>query len=143
MPNLTVLAPAAVLIAWTLAVTLWLLLSRLRAFSRVGLILREVPKGGRYADVEANMPERANWVSHNYTHLLEQPTLFYALCAILAIADAGEAAALWAWAYALLRIAHSLWQLLVNVVIIRLGLFLASNICLFVLAWKALRLTAL
>lgn len=141
MPNTAILAPAAVLVAWTLVVAVWLLLSRLRAFNSVGLDLRQVPRGGRYADVETTMPERANWVSHNYTHLLEQPTLFYALTAILAIAGAGETAVLWAWAYALLRVAHSLWQMLVNVVVVRLGLFLASNLCLFVLAWEALRLT--
>ena len=139
--NNAILAPAAVLIAWTLVITLWLLISRLRAFNSVGVDLRQVPRGSRYGDIEPTMPERANWVSHNYTHLLEQPTVFYGLVAILAIAGADNSPVIWAWGYTLLRIAHSMWQLTANVVIVRILLFLASNACLLMLSYHSLRIT--
>lgn len=82
-----ILAPAAVLVLWSLIVVLWL------GFARFGGIkaapkekLRELPKvGGRGTDLEKVLPPQANWISHNYTHLMEQPTLFYATVLILAV----------------------------------------------------------
>jgi hypothetical protein len=139
--NTEILAPAAVLVSWSLVIFIWVIVTRFPAFKAQGIDLTTAPPGGRYADVEADMPPRVNWVAHNYNHLMEQPTIYYALVAILAIAGAGEAAVLWAWAYAILRILHSLWQILVNTIPVRFLLFCASNLCLFALAFLALRLT--
>ena len=73
---------------------------------------------------------------------MEQPTLFYAVVAILALAGAGDGLnAQLAWGYAGLRIAHSLWQSLVNTIPVRFTLFLASSLCLTVLAINAVRVT--
>lgn len=136
------LAPAAILVLWSLIVLLWLILTRLPAFGKAGISLGTAPRGSRYADVEADMPAPVNWVSHNYTHLMEQPTIFYAVIAILVLAgDTSTVDVAMAWGYAVLRIAHSLWQGLVNVIAVRVVLFALSTLCLWVLAVNAVRLT--
>ena len=138
----SILAPAAVLVLWSLVVLAWVTATRFPAFAKAGINVDNTPRGARYADVEKDMPAKVNWVSHNYTHLMEQPTLFYAAVAILAIAGDTSAVSLYAaWGYAGLRIVHSLWQGLVNIVKVRIVLFTASTICLWVLAINGVRAT--
>ena len=137
----SILAPAAVLVAWSMVMFLWVLATRIPAFQKAGVDLANAEPGGRYADVESAMPPRVNWKSHNYTHLMEQPTVFYALVCIIAISGGQGTVVMWAWGYTGFRILHSLWQSLVNTVPVRLLLFLCSNVCLFVLTYQALRLT--
>jgi hypothetical protein len=139
-----ILAPAAVLVLWSLIVMGWMAFTRFGAVKEVPRDkLRELPRlGGRGQDLERVLPAEASWASHNYTHLMEQPTLFYATVAILALLGQGTGLNLWlAWAYTLLRIAHSLWQILVNKVQVRFLLFLASSACLIILAINAVRAT--
>jgi len=139
-----ILGPAAVLVLWSLVVLLWMTATRFPAFAKMGLDMSNTPPGARYADVEQNMPPKVNWVSHNYTHLMEQPTIFYAVIAVLAIAGDASAVSLGAaWAYTGLRIVHSLWQGLVNIVLVRVAIFTLSTLCLWVLAVNAVRLTVL
>lgn len=140
-----ILAPAAVLVLWSLVVLIWLAVARFGGVKSVPKEkLRELPRvGGRGADIEKVLPPQANWVSHNYTHLMEQPTLFYATVLILAVVGEGTGLNLMlAWAYTLFRIAHSLWQILSNTIPVRFGLFIASTACLIALAINALRATA-
>ena len=142
MATPSILGPVAVLILWSLVVLTWVALTRFPAFARAGIDLRHAPRGARYVDVERGGGVKVNWVSHNYTHLMEQPTLFYAAVAILALA--GEGAGIntnFAWAYVSLRIVHSLWQGLVNTIPIRISLFTLSTLCLWVLAINAVRAT--
>lgn len=141
MLNTQILAPAAVLVAWSMVMTVWVVVTRFPAFKAAGIDLSEAPPGGRYPDVEPAMPPRVNWVAHNYNHLMEQPTIFYPLVVILAITGAPDAAIWWAWAYTGFRILHSLWQALVNTVPTRFALFMCSNVCLFALTWYALSMT--
>lgn len=139
-----ILGPAAVLVLWSLVVLAWLVATRFPAFAKAGLNVENTPRGARYADVEKSMPAKVNWVSHNYTHLMEQPTIFYAVVAILAIAGDTSAINLYAaWAYVGLRIVHSLWQGLVNIVKIRILLFTLSTICLWVLAINGVRVAVM
>ena len=135
------LAPAAVLILWTLLMLIWLAATRLPPMFKQPGGLGAAKRGGRGADLEGVLPDSVQWKSHNYTHLLEQPTLFYATLAILAILGPQEHDVLFAWAYVALRIAHSLWQALVNSVPVRFVLFNLSTVCLVVLAISAARLT--
>lgn len=140
--NAPILAPAAVLVLWSLFIMLWMVATRFPAFKKAGLVPSSTPPGGRYQDVEDILPAKVNWKSHNYTHLMEQPTLFYATVAILALAGAGEGTNVTlAWAYVGLRILHSLWQVLVNTIVVRIGLFAASSTVLLVLAVNAVRAT--
>ena len=136
------LAPAAVLVAWTLVMTVWVVLTRFPAFKQVGLDLSEAAPGARYPDVEPMIPAKVNWKAHNLNHLMEQPTVFYPVIVILVLVGGGSAANVyWAWTYVGLRIAHSLWQSLVNTVPVRFALFAASSICLAALAIDAVRTT--
>lgn len=140
--NSPILAPAAVLVLWTLIMLLWLAVTRLPAMSKAGIDLKTAPPGGRGIDLEPILPAKLNWISHNYTHLMEQPTIFYATVVILALSGAGEGLNLTlAWGYVGLRIVHSLWQALVNVTSIRFLIFLLSTLCLFILAINAVRAT--
>jgi hypothetical protein len=137
-----ILGPAAVLVLWSLLVLMWMVVVRFPAFRKAGIHLGNIPRGSRYGDVEPDMPARVNWVSHNHTHLMEQPTLFYAVVAVLAIAGDTSALSLAAaWGYAGLRVVHSLWQGLVNIVSVRATLFTLSTLCLWVLAINAVRIT--
>lgn len=142
MEHIPILAPAAVLVFWSLVVLLWMTATRFPAFAKAGLKLGEAKPGSRYVDVEPMLPEKVNWKSHNYTHLMEQPTLFYAVVAILALAGAGTGINVTvAWAYVAIRIVHSIWQGTVNVISVRVALFTLSTLCLWVLAFNAIRVT--
>lgn len=137
-----ILAPAAVLVLWSVVMLYWMAGTRLPAMAKLGNDLKNSKPGGRGQDLEGRVPDSVSWKSHNYTHLMEQPTLFYAVVAILALAGAGDGLnAQLAWGYAGLRIAHSLWQSLVNTIPVRFTLFLASSLCLTVLAINAVRVT--
>ena len=137
------LAPAAVLVAWSLIMLVWLAATRLPPLFKQPGGLGAAKPGGRGQDLEGVLPDSINWKSHNYTHLMEQPTLFYAVVVILAMmgANAGDVAI--AWGYVALRIVHSIWQATVNKVSVRFALFIASTICLVLLAIHAFELTVL
>ena len=142
MQNIPILAPAAVLVLWSLLVLLWMTVTRFSAFAKAGLKLNEAERGTRYIEVESMMPPKVNWKSHNYTHLMEQPTLFYAVVAVLALAGAGDGVNVTlAWAYVGIRVVHSFWQALVNIVPVRAALFTLSTLCLLALSINAVRVT--
>ena len=133
-----ILAPAAVLAGWTMIVFLWLMARRIPAFSAAGVKLGEVPPGTRGGDREAQMPAKANWISHNYTHLMEQPTVFYPVVIMLAVmGDNSTLSVNLAWGYTGLRILHSFWQASVNTIPIRFAFFGLSSLCLIALAARA------
>ncbi len=83
------------------------------------------------------LPPQVSWKAHNFVNLAEQPTLFYAASVILALVGPSHVDVLFAWAYVVLRIVHSLWQALVNRIPVRFGLFIAYSCCLMVLAIRA------
>ena len=84
------------------------------------------------------MPAEVRWKADNYNNLREQPTLFYAVALTLAAlgADAGLNTAL-AWLYVTLRVAHSLVQATINIVMLRFILFMAATLVLLVLSIRA------
>ena len=137
-----ILAPAAVLVAWSLIMLLWMAGTRFPAIFKTGMDLKAAPPGGRGADLEAILPADVNWKSHNYTHLMEQPTIFYAAVLILAVAGAATPMLVnFAWGYTGLRIIHSLYQATINVVMVRFTIFVLATICLLVLAVHAVLAT--
>eukprot|EP01037_Dinobryon_pediforme_P004436 gene4436-4483_t len=131
-----ILAPAAVLVLWTLVMMFWMLFTRIPAMAKVPG-LDQAPPGGRGQDLEKVLPPQINWKAHNYVHLHEQPTLFYATIMVLALTGAGPLDVGLAWGYVGFRVAHSLWQATVNRVPIRFVLFFAASLCLIVLAIRA------
>ncbi len=140
--DLSLLAPAAALICWTLVMLLWMAATRAPVLAKMGEQFKNGPPGGRGIDLEPVLPASSNWKSHNYTHLLEQPTLFYAVVLILfAGGGTNTLTVALAWAYTAIRIVHSLWQATVNRVPVRFALFLLSTLCLIALSVRALLLT--
>ena len=89
-------------------------------------------------EFNAQLPAEVRWKADNYNHLLEQPTLFYAVALTLAFLDAGAGLnSFLAWVYVGLRIAHSLVQATVNVVMVRFALFMAGSLVLLTLSGRA------
>jgi hypothetical protein len=133
MNQIAILQPIVLLIGWTLFMLAWMLATRLPALRQAGIRMGDLV-GTKGADADRSLPKAAQWKAHNYNHLFEQPTIFYAVCGVIALADAGEGAAVGlAWGYVLLRIAHSLVQATINRVLPRFILFIASSACLLLL----------
>jgi hypothetical protein len=77
------------------------------------------------------LPDEVNWKAHNYNHLHEQPTIFYAITLVLVLmGQNAEINVYLAWGYVILRIVHSIVQSTVNKVKYRLPLFALSTLCL-------------
>jgi hypothetical protein len=131
-----ILTPVVVLIAWSLVMWLWMYATRIPAISRAKLDLDPAVPPRTLMD---QLPTRVRWKADNYNHLMEQPTIFYAVALVLAISDAGSGLnVILAWFYVILRIIHSLIQSLVNNIPIRFAVFTLSTLCLFGLTWAAL-----
>jgi hypothetical protein len=139
--SVAMLAPAAALVAWSLVVLVWMTVTRFAGMGKIGADLKQAKPGGRGQDLEAVLPPQTVWKAHNYTHLMEQPTIFYPTVLILALLGPDEADVTVAWAYVGLRVVHTLWQALVNRIPVRVALFALSTLCLMWLAVSALRLT--
>jgi hypothetical protein len=133
--SVQLLGPVIALVAWTMVMWLWMYATRLPAISAASM--KPDPNAPRGEQMSL-LPPRVRWKADNYNHLLEQPTLFYALTISLALLGVqSQTCLLFAWAYVFLRIGHSLLQSLVNKIEIRFLLFALSNIPLFALTYIA------
>ena len=131
-----ILTPIVILVAWSLVMWLWMYATRLPAMGRMKMRLDpEVPP----KTLMEQLPASVRWKADNYNHLMEQPTLFYAIALVLAVNEAGSGLnVIFAWFYVILRIIHSLVQTLGNNIMIRFAVFMLSTICLIGLTWGAL-----
>jgi len=126
-----ILAPIVALVAWSLIMLLWLAVARRRAFAAMGIRWGTIPRGSRGANLDGKAPDEAQWPAHNYMHLMEQPTVFYAIALTLALMDMGGGINLYlAWGYVGLRIIHSIVQATINIVQIRFTIFALATLCL-------------
>ena len=141
MVQAEILAPGAALVCWSLLVLIWMTVTRFSGMAKTGVDLSKSPPGGRGQDLEKLLPPLTVWKAHNFTHLMEQPTIFYPTIIILALVGASSADVMVAWVYVALRVVHSLWQALVNRIPVRVALFGLSSICLMWLAVRALLAT--
>src|SRR4028119_493682 len=138
MEHSPLLGPVVALVAWSLVVMVWMAIARGREFKRLGVTRSNIPDGARGVDLEGKADPRAQWKAHNYMHLMEQPTIFYAIVLALILMDFDHPINVWlAWGYVAFRIAHSLVQATVNVVKYRFLLFLLSSLCLLSLTIHA------
>ena len=132
-----ILGPVVALALWTMIVMIWMFAARMPALKAAGIALKG-RVGGRPGALDGVIAESAQWKAHNYMHLLEQPTLFYAVTLALAVAGFGAGLnAQLAWLYVVLRIGHSLVQATVNIIIYRLTLFWLSSLVLLILVVRA------
>lgn len=129
-----ILAPVIALVLWSFVMQGWLYAVRIPAIRAAKI--KPDPRAGK-ALLDA-LPPEVQWKADNYNHLMEQPTLFYAVALTLALlgAGAGMNAGL-AWLYVALRVAHSLVQATTNVIMVRFTIFTVSSLVLLALALKA------
>jgi hypothetical protein len=130
-----ILAPLIALVLWSFVMWAWLYATRIPAIMKNKIVLDPYrPK----EDFNALVPARARWKADNYNHLMEQPTLFYAVTLTLAVIGEGTGLnAGLAWLYVGLRIAHSLVQAIVNVIMLRFAIFMVASVVLLALAIRA------
>jgi len=139
MKMAAILQPAVALMIWTMVMWLWMYATRIPAMNAA-----KVDPDGLAQDptktLDDLLPAPVQWKAHNYNHLHEAPTLFYAVCLTLAVAGVGNGmSAKIAWAYVGLRVVHSLVQATVNKVMIRFVLFSLSSVALMALIYHAAR----
>ena len=134
MPS-PILQPVVALVLWSLVMWVWLYATRIPAMQKA-----KVPLDPNLtsADLAAAIPANVRWKADNYNHLMEQPTIFYATALALAVAGHGDGLNLMlAWGYVGLRVAHSLVQATVNIIMLRWALFMAASLALVALAIRA------
>jgi hypothetical protein len=135
MISVEILGPVIALVAWSLVMWIWMYATRIPAMFAANMKLDpNAPRGEQMA----LLPPEVRWKADNYNHLMEQPTIFYAIAISLSLLSVNsEASVLLAWVYVVLRVAHSLLQALVNKIEGRFAIFLLSNIPLFALTYIA------
>lgn len=123
-----ILAPVVMLAAWTMVVWTWMYITRIPAIRAAKMRLDpEAPRGEQMA----SLPPRVRWKADNYNHLMEQPTVFYAVAIALALLGHRDGWAAWlAWAYVGMRVVHTLVQVLWNKIEVRFSIFVLSSIAL-------------
>ena len=137
MADSQIVGPVIALAGWTLMVWFWMLVTRLPALKAAGVQLGKL-RGGTGRGAEGVVPDKVQWIAHNYNHLHEAPTVFYAVALGLAVLGQGDGTNLaLAWAFVALRIVHSLIQTLWNKVIWRLAAYVASQVALAAMVLNA------
>ena len=130
-----ILQPVVVLLAWTMVMWVWMYVTRIPAMSKANIEPDDARNTRALAD---KLPARTQWKADNYNHLHEQPTVFYAVCLVLAMVGMGDGMnALLAWIYVGLRIIHSIVQVTANKVMVRFVLFALSSLVLIALIFHA------
>ena len=133
-----IIRPVVALILWSLVIWLWMYATRIPALMRNPAYDSTGSIGGTGIDLRDKVPPRVQWKAENYNHLMEQPTLFYAVALALAVIGLGNGFnATLAWVYVAFRIVHSLVQVTVNRVVVRFALHVLGTIPLLILAIHA------
>lgn len=128
----TILAPLAALVLWSFVMWAWLYATRIPAMVK-GRVVYDPQRPAE--EFHARLPASVRWKADNYNHLMEQPTLFYAVVLSLHVMGAGtDLYIALAWVYVGLRIMHSFVQSLVNIVVWRFALFMLASVVLLILA---------
>ena len=97
-------------------------------------------ESARYADdFRPLLPEKLRNITANYNHIFEQPTLFYATVIYIYLMNHGDMTNIvLAWGYVVFRSFHTIIQLTLNNVSMRVIPFIFSGICLILLIVKEL-----
>jgi hypothetical protein len=137
MVGMSILQPVVALAAWTMVMWVWMYATRIPAMNRLKVDLDKLARDPD-ATLDRLLPPQIQWKAHNYNHLHEAPTVFYAVAIVLAIVGWGDGLNEWlAWAYVALRVIHSLVQATINKVMLRFVLFLLSSLVLLALVVHA------
>lgn len=130
-----IFGPVVALTIWTMIMWAWMYATRIPAMSKAQVSADDAAKTGA---LDEALPASVQAKAHNYNHLHEQPTVFYAVAIVLALIGQGDGLnALLAWIYVGLRVAHSLVQATANKVMVRFVLFALSSLVLIAMIFHA------
>ena len=134
-PSMTILQPVVALLIWSSIMWVWMYWTRIPAMLKAEMKPDPtLPSGVQMA----TLPARVRWKADNFNHLMEQPTLFYAVAFVHALSGTGDGLNLWlAWTYVAIRIVHSLFQALVNKIEVRFVIFILASLVLITLIVRA------
>jgi len=137
MVGMDILKPVVALAAWTMVMWAWMYATRIPAMRAAKLDPDRLARDPA-ARLDNLLAPEVQWKAHNYNHLHEAPTVFYAIAIVLAIVGEGDGLnAGLGWAYVALRVIHSLVQATVNKVIVRFAVFALSSLVLIALVVHA------
>ena len=133
--SIQLIQPVVALVIWSMVMWLWMYITRLPSIASTKMEMdSNAPAGVQMSQLPANV----RWKADNYNHLMEQPTVFYAIVLSLALLGAATEVNIYAaWVYVGLRVVHSLVQALVNKIELRFVIFSLSNIPLVILIFNA------
>jgi len=127
----SILTPTLALVVLSLLVWIWMYATRIPAMQRADIQPQDVKFP---ADLQ-RLPDGTRQVADNYNHLMEQPTIFYALVFFIYLAGHADQLHIYlAWAYVVLRTVHTLIQCTVNIVNLRFSVFALSTLVLMMMA---------
>lgn len=135
--HIPIVAPVVALAVWTHVMWAWMYATRIPAIRKARMALDPAaPRGEQMS----TLPAPVRWKADNYNHLMEQPTVFYAVALSLAVLGEGSGTnATLAWAYFASRVIHSLVQATFNKIEVRFALFSLSSLILIALTVNAVR----
>jgi hypothetical protein len=123
--NSPIIGPVVALAGWTMFIQGWMYAKRIPAILRNNIKMDPNVPG---SELLRNLPPEVRWKADNYNNLMEQPTVFYAVCFALALQGAGHGInAKMAWSYVAARVAHSLVQVTFNNITARFSLFMLGS----------------
>ena len=127
--------PVIALVLWTFVMCAWLYATRIPAIAKAKIVFDPTQPAAAF---HTQLPAQVRWKADNYDHLLQQPTLFYAVALVLAVIGADGALNVGlAWLYVGLRVVHSLVQATINVILIRFGVFAVATLVLLAMTIRA------
>jgi hypothetical protein len=134
----SIVVPVIALALWTHVMWAWMYATRIPAILKLRMVLdSSAPRGEQMA----TLPAPVRWKADNYNHLMEQPTVFYAVALGLAVLGEGNGMnATLAWAYFASRVVHSLIQATFNNITVRFSVFAISSLILIALTINAARI---
>ena len=125
---MSILNPMLAMMAWSGLIVAILLITRIPVVIKQWGNLQFAKHSD---ELRPKMSEKFRYVTDNYNHIFEQPTLFYAVLIYIQLASASNQMNIsLAWAYVSLRVVHSSIQLTSNNVSWRAASFATSSLIL-------------
>ena len=125
---MSILNPMLAMMAWSGLIVAILLMTRIPVVIKQWGNLQFAKHSD---ELRPKMSEKFRYITDNYNHIFEQPTLFYAVLIYIQLAGtANQTNISLAWAYVSVRVIHSLIQLTSNNVSWRAASFATSSLIL-------------
>ena len=135
MQGTEIFAPFFGMLLLTFAVWVYLYVRRITFFKTNRIHAQRVSTPAKVVEI---IPEEINYPANNFNNLFELPVVFYALCLYLFVTGNVDSVYVWAaWAFFGLRLAHSVIQCTVNIVMMRFAVYMAGALVLWFMVLRA------